>query len=128
MDFNEFPVEIVRNLSFYPIDLHLDPEQAQRSASQLGMLLALRSEEELWEDLHMRFCPQMKEVFQHYFLLDESCETLLPPAQRLRMLLSLVSDDLPTALGNGPGLKLEQWKKPKFYNCASFRLHSYMKS
>ena len=50
----------MRNLSFYPIDLHLDPEQAQREASELGMLLALRSEGDaatmrnVWEDLHMR--------------------------------------------------------------------------
>ena len=70
------------------------------------------------------FCPQMpREVFQHYPLLHGPGMSLLPPSQRLRMLLSLVSDDLPGAVGSkGPGLKLEQWKKPKFYNCASSSL------
>eukprot|EP00929_Paragymnodinium_shiwhaense_P094880 TRINITY_DN5571_c0_g2_i2.p1 TRINITY_DN5571_c0_g2~~TRINITY_DN5571_c0_g2_i2.p1 ORF type:complete len:1110 (-),score=246.35 TRINITY_DN5571_c0_g2_i2:410-3739(-) len=45
-------------------------------------------------------------------------ETLLPPSARLRLLLNLVSDDLPGAFGvRGPGLKLDAWKKPKLCNC-----------
>ena len=96
---------------------------------------------------------------------NEQLSSILPPSQRLRMLLSLVGDeptwqslgnesidvdvmmllsvlsqtffdfslgrfvagskflatqDLPGAVGTmGPGLKLDQWKKPKFYNCPS---------
>ena len=45
-------ISCLRNLSFYPIDLQLDADQAQRYASDLGMLLGLRSEscdfEETW--------------------------------------------------------------------------------
>eukprot|EP00434_Breviolum_minutum_P021453 symbB.v1.2.018931.t1/scaffold1487.1/size223630/1 len=148
------------NLSFYPMDLQLDSEEAHGYASDLGMLLALGSEiastpnptdpitpslvsmasmnsseadfaprpktfeSDVWQDLHMRFCPQIPErVFQHYALVshhdpgDKNLSSILPPSQRLRMLLSLVGDDLPGAVGRGPGLKLDQWKKPKFYNC-----------
>ncbi|CAL1169330.1 unnamed protein product [Cladocopium goreaui] len=140
------------NLAFYPIDLQLDADHAQRYASDLGMLLGLRSEscdfqeidtcesydsrtgeaqsplgtlEDVWADLHMRFCPQIpRRVFQHYPLVsgldkgNDQLSSILPPSQRLRMLLSLVGDDLPGAVGTmGPGLKLDQWKKPKFYNC-----------
>merc|ERR1719221_68154 len=44
--------------------------------------------------------------------------TIMPPSVRLRLLLSLVADDLPGALGeHGPGMKLDQWRKPKFCNC-----------
>lgn len=79
---------------------------------------------------------------------NDQLSSILPPSQRLRMLLSLVGDDawqilanpllsqtffdlsilslgfptedLPGAVGTmGPGLKLDQWKKPKFYNCRS---------
>ena len=87
---------------------------------------------------------------------NDHLSSILPPSQRLRMLLSLVGDDawqilanpllsqtffdlsilslgfllrvlakfptedLPGAVGTmGPGLKLDQWKKPKFYNCRS---------
>eukprot|EP00440_Ansanella_granifera_P011782 gb/GFBE01012799.1/.p1 GENE.gb/GFBE01012799.1/~~gb/GFBE01012799.1/.p1 ORF type:complete len:1127 (+),score=187.65 gb/GFBE01012799.1/:1-3381(+) len=50
----------------------------------------------------------------------EACAsaTILQPSERLRMLLSLVADDLPGALGErGPGLKLDTWRKPKLCNC-----------
>jgi len=42
--------------------------------------------------------------------------TLLCPAARMRLLLNLASDDLPGALGGqGPGLKLDQWRTPKLW-------------
>jgi len=49
--------------------------------------------------------------------LGPAATTILPPSVRLRLLLSLVADDLPGALGErGPGLKLDQWRKPKLCN------------
>lgn len=49
--------------------------------------------------------------------------SVLPPAGRLRLLFSLVSDELPGAFGKrGPGLKLDEWRRPKLCNCL---LHTF---
>ena len=48
-------------------------------------------------------CRDLKSPYPYSFLKDTT------GGQR--------SEDLPGAVGRGPGLKLDQWKKPKFYNC-----------
>ncbi|CAJ1339110.1 unnamed protein product [Effrenium voratum] len=83
--------------------------------------------EDVWEGLHMRFFPGIpSRVFRHVPLVSTegsdpsvaAMPTILPPSERLRMLLTLIGDDLPGAMGHmGPGFKLDQWKKPKCCNC-----------
>ncbi|CAE7360494.1 ECE2 [Symbiodinium natans] len=154
------------NLSFYPIDLELHPDRARSYAAELGMPLAVRTRgaappeaqpssesfdslaaeadyavheglpADIWEDLHVRFYPNIPcRLFRHMPLVhgtekegiasqpcspagEVSLPTLLPPSERLRLLLSLVADDMPGATGEmGAGVKLDKWKRPKFCNC-----------
>eukprot|EP00439_Symbiodinium_sp_Y106_P073457 s1627_g13.t2 len=90
--------------------------------------------DDIWEDLHVRFYPNIpSRVFRHVPLVhgkdgvaSQPCSpanevnlpTLLLPSERLRLLLSLVADDMPGATGEmGAGFKLDQWKRPKLCNC-----------